>query len=134
MRPQDLAPNVITYSAAISACEKGQQPRSAMNLLTAMQPQDLAPNVITYSALISACTKGGQWEHAPELLAGLATKMPPFLWLGADVGGASTASTEHEPAKIAKAALGMGGARSGVHMRAQSAGSSRRREDVSNFL
>ena len=67
MQPHDLAPDVITYNAAISACEKGQQPHTAMSLLTGMQPQDLAPDVITYSAAISACEKGQQ-PHSHELV------------------------------------------------------------------
>ena len=32
-----LSPNVITYSAVISACEKGHQPGRALELFEAMQ-------------------------------------------------------------------------------------------------
>ena len=53
MQPNALAPDVITYNAAIRACGKGQQPHAAMSLLPSMQPNALAPNVITYSAAIS---------------------------------------------------------------------------------
>ena len=42
-----LAPNVITYSAAVRSCEKGQQPHTAMIVLTSIQCQDVAPNIIT---------------------------------------------------------------------------------------
>ena len=57
---RSLSPSIITYTAAISACAKGQQPHTAMTLLADMQHHDLAPDVITYSAAISACEKGQQ--------------------------------------------------------------------------
>ena len=50
-----LLPDVITYSAAISACEKGHKPHQALHLLQELQLRGLLPNVITYSAAISAC-------------------------------------------------------------------------------
>merc|ERR1712211_63662 len=58
MHKQSLEPNTITYSAAISACEKGQLPERALELLADMHKQSLEPNSITYSAAISACEKG----------------------------------------------------------------------------
>merc|ERR1712151_716935 len=73
MQPQDLAPDVITYSASISACEKGQQPQTTMSLLASMQPHDLAPDVITYSTAISACEKGQQPHTAMSLLTSMHT-------------------------------------------------------------
>jgi pentatricopeptide repeat domain-containing protein 1 len=53
-------PNEITYSAAISAREKGSQWRLALNLLSLMPETRVVPDEITYSAAISACGKGGQ--------------------------------------------------------------------------
>ena len=50
-----LVPDVITYSALISACEKRGQPQRAIALFLAMQRQGLVPDVITCSALMSAC-------------------------------------------------------------------------------
>jgi pentatricopeptide repeat protein len=54
MHGRGLDPNVFTYSAAISAaisaCEKGQQPERALELLAEMQGQGLKPDVITYFA------------------------------------------------------------------------------------
>ena len=61
-------PDVITYNAAISACEKGRQWKRALELLEEMANRGLEPNVITYSAAISACEKGGQWKRALKLL------------------------------------------------------------------
>ena len=53
-----LLPNVITYSAAISACEKGQQPPQAVQLLPDMRRKGLLPSVISYNAAISAREMG----------------------------------------------------------------------------
>ena len=58
MRQRGLEPDVITYSAAISACEKGSQWERALELLDEMRQRGLEPDVITYSAAISACEKG----------------------------------------------------------------------------
>ena len=55
---QTVVSDVITYSAAISACRKGQQPQQALHLFQDMQLRELVPDVITYSAAISACEKG----------------------------------------------------------------------------
>ena len=56
---------LIAYSAANSACEKGQQPQQALLLLQELQLRGLLPNVITYSAAISACEKGSPGRGAP---------------------------------------------------------------------
>ena len=53
-----LMPTVITYNAAISACEKGQEPRQALHLLQDMLLRGRLPNGITYNAAISVCEKG----------------------------------------------------------------------------
>ena len=54
MRQQGLKPDVITYSALISAFEKGKVPERALKVFEAMEQQDVVPLVITYNALISA--------------------------------------------------------------------------------
>ncbi len=64
MREAGLVPNVITYNAAISACEKGEQWQKALGILAVMPEAGLVPNVITYNAAISACEKGQQWQQA----------------------------------------------------------------------
>ncbi|CAK0809448.1 unnamed protein product [Prorocentrum cordatum] len=64
-----LEPDVISYSAGISACEKGEQWQRALALLSEMWEAKLEPNVISYSAGISACEKGEQWQRALALLS-----------------------------------------------------------------
>ena len=64
MRNLGLVPNVITYSALISACETGQKAVRALELFHVMRGQGLVLNVITYTALISACEKGKELNRA----------------------------------------------------------------------
>ena len=54
----------VSYSAAISACEKGHEWQRALQLLEEMATAGVAPNVYSYSAAISACEKGARWEEA----------------------------------------------------------------------
>eukprot|EP00933_Yihiella_yeosuensis_P059746 TRINITY_DN6135_c0_g1_i9.p1 TRINITY_DN6135_c0_g1~~TRINITY_DN6135_c0_g1_i9.p1 ORF type:complete len:145 (+),score=13.01 TRINITY_DN6135_c0_g1_i9:237-671(+) len=63
-----LRKNEISYSAAISACEKGGQWQTALNLLSLMHQSRVVPNVISYSAAIRACETGCQWQLALILL------------------------------------------------------------------
>ena len=67
MKEQGVIPNVVTYSALISACEKGSQLGQALEVFEAMQQQPVGPKILTYNALISACEKGKQSERALEL-------------------------------------------------------------------
>lgn len=62
-----VEPNVITYSAAISACEKGLQWSLAKSLLAQMWCDRVDPNVVTYSAAMGACSKAQQWAEALAL-------------------------------------------------------------------
>ena len=53
--------NVISFSAAISACEKGRQWKQGLSLLSEMRKAGMPPDVISFSATISECVKGRQW-------------------------------------------------------------------------
>jgi pentatricopeptide repeat domain-containing protein 1 len=68
MQQAGLQPNLISYSAAISACAKGGSWARALSLLAEMRTAGHEPNVISYSAAMSACDKGGQWAKALALL------------------------------------------------------------------
>ena len=59
-----VTPNVVTYSALISACEKKGQWPAALCLFEEMPSAKVTPNAVTYTALISACEKKGQWQAA----------------------------------------------------------------------
>eukprot|EP00975_Prorocentrum_lima_P018233 3842799-Prorocentrum_lima.AAC.1 len=56
--------NVISYSAGISACEKGGEWEKALLLLAKMEGAKVEADVVSYSAVISACEKGGEWKKA----------------------------------------------------------------------
>jgi pentatricopeptide repeat protein len=59
---------VITYNAAISACEKEGKWQQALALLDQMRDQGVTADVITYNAAISACEKGGEISESASLL------------------------------------------------------------------
>ena len=67
-------PDVITYSAAVSACEQGHKPQHVLHTLPKLQLRGLLPKVITYSASISAYAKGLQPQHALHMLPKLQSK------------------------------------------------------------
>ena len=73
MQRQGVVPTTITYSALISACEKGPQPERALDVFEVMQRQDVVPDVIIYSALISACEKSKQPECALQIFEAMLT-------------------------------------------------------------
>eukprot|EP00959_Pyramimonas_sp_CCMP1952_P240477 5025630-Pyramimonas_sp.AAC.1 len=56
-----LEPNVISYNAGISACEKGGQRRKALSLLGEMWGAMCELDVASYIAGISACARG-EWD------------------------------------------------------------------------
>ena len=54
----DVVLDVITYNAAISVCEKGEQWQQALGLLATTQNLMCSFNVITYNAAIVPVRKG----------------------------------------------------------------------------
>ena len=52
-----MVPNIITYGAMMSACEKGSQPKGALEVFQSMQRPNVVPGMISYSAFISTCEK-----------------------------------------------------------------------------
>ena len=59
---------MISFKAAISACGKGGQWKSALLLLCKMREAGMTANVISFNAGISACEKGVQREQSIALL------------------------------------------------------------------
>eukprot|EP00397_Hematodinium_sp_SG-2012_P032820 GEMP01034982.1.p1 GENE.GEMP01034982.1~~GEMP01034982.1.p1 ORF type:complete len:619 (+),score=163.74 GEMP01034982.1:128-1984(+) len=61
------SPDVISFSAAISACEKAGEWRAALAVLDTLLGAKFAHvqrDRIVFSAAISACEKAQQWQHA----------------------------------------------------------------------
>merc|ERR1712218_485678 len=56
-----LERDTITYSASISACEKGVALAKALELLGTMMQGEVEQNTITYIAAIGACEKCDDW-------------------------------------------------------------------------
>ncbi|CAE7672218.1 EMB2654 [Symbiodinium pilosum] len=77
MEQQQLAPDVVSYGATISACEKGGKWQEALGLLDWMLQIRLLPSdICRFNAAISACEKTGHWEQALALLRALRNAAP----------------------------------------------------------
>eukprot|EP00973_Karenia_brevis_P064013 8895725-Karenia_brevis.AAC.1 len=58
---------MISFGAAISACEKGRQWQLVAPLLDEMHRGGLSLDVISFNAAISACEKCWQWQRVAPL-------------------------------------------------------------------
>jgi len=76
-----VQPNLVTFSSAISTCEKGQKRKGmwrrewqmSLWLLSDMHHTDVHPEVYAFSATICAFQRGGQWQEALRLLSNMRT-------------------------------------------------------------
>ena len=68
MLHRSLTPSVVSYSAAISACEKGKHWEEAFQLLQEMPHRLLLPDLISYSAAALACDAGVHWKQVLRML------------------------------------------------------------------
>ena len=68
IRQWNLKPDVVSYSAAISAFEKGADWLLPIELLKEIRQWNMKPDLVSYSAAISACEKGSEWLLPFELL------------------------------------------------------------------
>ena len=59
-----VVPDVITFSSAMAACEKGSAWRHAMDLLESMHSAALQPDRFSYSSVIASCATAERWELA----------------------------------------------------------------------
>lgn len=66
-----VAPNVVTYGAAISACDKGSQWQQSLDLLKLMVRRKVPPDRVCFSSATSACGRAMRWDHALALLASM---------------------------------------------------------------
>ena len=80
------APDVIIYSAAVTACEKAMSWQQALRILSSMEAAKVLADVVACSAAISACEKCGKWQEALHLLSG-ARGQPIMQWSEAHLMG-----------------------------------------------
>jgi len=69
MRQLSIEPNVVCYTALITACDKTNQPKKALELLDTMLMEGVEPDVVAYNAVITACSNGQMPESAEEKCA-----------------------------------------------------------------
>ena len=62
-----MRPDVISFNAAIKACEVSHQAEQALGLLELMQMEGVKPDHITLNTLIDACGKAGDAAEALRL-------------------------------------------------------------------
>ena len=58
MRMRDMAPNAVSFTAAVSACKRGGQWRRAVQVLSEMDNSAVAPDLVAFGAGMSACERG----------------------------------------------------------------------------
>ena len=67
MCTEKIWPDTTSYSAAISACEKGKRWELALEFLEEVKTWATV-GAISYSAAIGACEKCAEWQRALDLL------------------------------------------------------------------
>ena len=66
--PSVLQPDVFSYAAAISACERGGRADLALSTFQRMQLAGVRPNAVVYNTAIRACATEELWPAALSLL------------------------------------------------------------------
>lgn len=61
-------PSLISYSSAISACEKGHRADLAIDLYHAMVGEGIRPDRVVFLSLLEACIQEGDWSNATSML------------------------------------------------------------------
>ena len=59
-----MLPDVISYNATITSCERGRQWQMALHLFSSMSESTLVPNIVSYSAAINCFGKVSHWKLA----------------------------------------------------------------------
>eukprot|EP00435_Cladocopium_sp_Y103_P060168 s285_g21.t4 len=91
---QRLERNIISYGAAMTACERAEEWQLALSLLDELHSAKLQGNLVTYNTCISACEKAGEWEAA----LGLFQEILEHLQADLDVISYSSAASACEKA------------------------------------
>ena len=80
MHDLELAPSLVSFSAAFGSLERAGQWQLALHLHSKMQLSGATPDSTTYSSLLGALASSSQWQKALRLFAGM-----PIAKLGLDV-------------------------------------------------
>ncbi|CAM9780566.1 unnamed protein product, partial [Hapterophycus canaliculatus] len=75
--PDVVRPDVVSYSAAITACGNSGEWRRALALLRVMREQGVPPNVVSYNAAAHACVGGRRRNRESRLNDASANAKPP---------------------------------------------------------
>ena len=69
MPARGLTPDVISFNALLSACERAGNGADALGWLREMGELGAPPDLVSYNTAISACGRAGMWRQALELLS-----------------------------------------------------------------
>ena len=67
MGAEAVSPDVYTYTALITACEKAGRAGDALEVFRWMCDRQVTPNAVTYTALVSACGHARMLDRAFEV-------------------------------------------------------------------
>ena len=73
MHERRLAPNVIAYTGAMTACVEAGRWRAALSLFSRLRANATVaqPDGVSYDVALLACAGGGRWEDALQLLGAM---------------------------------------------------------------
>lgn len=67
MKAECVPRNEYTYSALISACNRGQQLGTSLQMFESMKEEGVKVNTVVYNTLITACGNSLDWQRAIEV-------------------------------------------------------------------
>ena len=105
-----LAPDVLSYSAALAACAKGCRPYEAEGLLTTAKSSRIALDLQAISNAVSSFRQASLWQQALGLALAMDSMDAVLLELAsgaAEVGGCPTSAVELLHAAASTAHLGI---------------------------
>lgn len=92
LETQGLAPPIITYNWALSACARGGRWSESLQLLRTMQQRGETATSASICAAAAACVAAGVWERALQLVALPSLKSPNVVLYGLLLRGCALGS------------------------------------------
>jgi pentatricopeptide repeat protein len=78
-KDKELAPNVVSFGAAVCASAAANQWKLCWQLVAAMDARGVHPNAHFFAALLGACNRSGQWSKALQCYTVMqARRDPPY--------------------------------------------------------